>query len=281
MSAGDHGKADAAHSYSLTLAAGSMLDAPTIELIDAAAAAGFDGLGLRLSGEHRIAPGATGAVRTHLDRHSMNVHDAEVYRIADGAVAPDALIAAAARIGAAQLLVVSDIVGHRRQTGADPVGDTAEQLHAVAQRCRDVGIRPALEYMAWTTPSDVGTAIALAQQTGCVLVVDVLHHTRIGAGMAEFEAIIDAGVFGWLQLCDGPARTPEDVAGMIDEARHGRLPPGEGALALHDFVSRLPDGAVVSVEVQSDELARLEPNARAARLAAAARRVLDHPKSTG
>ncbi len=256
------------------LAAASLLDAGAADLADAAAAAGFDGIGLRLSAEHRVDRDQLDALRERIAGHGLVVHDAEVHRIDGRAAPPDALIDAAAAVGARHLLIVSDL--------AD-VSETKRRLADVAERCRAAGITPAVEYMAWTTPSRPRGALDMANATGCVVVVDALHHHRVGATADDLTAIVDAGVFGWLQLCDAPADAPPDaLAGLVVEARHQRLAPGDGELPLADLLERLPDGAVVSVEVQSDELgATLEPTARAALLAERARAVLGHANRTG
>ena len=254
--------------FRLMLAAGSMLDVGAIELIKAAAAAGFDGIGLRLSGEHAVSDGA--ATRSALDRHGLVLHDAEVHRITVDSPPPDRLIDAAAEIGAGHLLIVSDL---------DDASETVRRLAPIAERCRSAGIVPALEYMAWTTPNDPAGAIAAATGAGCVVIVDALHHVRVGADADDLSAIVEAGVFGWLQLCDAPAAAPAD---LLHEARHDRLVPGAGALPLAGLVARLPPGAVVSVEVQSDAMAATSgPRERAAILHDSARRALGHDNSTG
>jgi sugar phosphate isomerase/epimerase len=126
--------------------------------------------------------------------------------------------------------------------------------------------------MAWTTPSSPAAAVAMAAATGARVVVDLLHHVRVGAGADEFAAVVTSGRLGWVQLADAPATTPSD---LVDEARHGRLPPGEGGLPLAALLAAIPDGVAASVEVQSDALvASLAPVERARRLADAARAVL-------
>jgi sugar phosphate isomerase/epimerase len=250
------------------LAAGSMLDVVPIELIEAAGAAGFDGLGLRLSGEHELADVA--AVAAALDTHGLVLHDAEVHRITVDTPPPDRLIDAAAEIGAGHLLIVSDL---------DDASETVRRLVPIAERCRSAGVVPALEYMAWTTPNDPRGAIHAASATGCVVIVDALHHVRVGASPDDLSAIVEAGVFGWLQLCDAPAAAPAD---LLHEARHDRLVPGTGDLPLSDLIARLPPGAVVSVEVQSDAIgARTSAVERARILHDSARRALGHDNSTG
>jgi sugar phosphate isomerase/epimerase len=249
--------------HPLILAAGSMLDQPAEGVIDAAAAAGFDGVGLRLSGEHAVhGPVVLG----------LPVHDVEVYRVDRSATSPGPLLDAAAAVGAGAVLVVSDL-GDRRAT--------IDVLAALVDECRVRDLRLGLEYMAWTDPSGPVDAIEVAGATGCELVVDLLHHLRVGAGADELEAIVASGRLGWVQLCDAPAATPVGREALIHEARHGRLLPGAGELDLAPLLACIPDGTVISVEVQSDALLAVPPFERARMLHDATRAVLGHPSSTG
>lgn len=253
----------------LALAAGSALDQPAMVLIEAAAAAGFGAVGLRLSGEHAVAdPAALGAAARAA---GVTVHDCEVYRIDASRRDPRPLIDAAAAAGAAHLLAVSDL---------DDRETTVERLAELVALARPHGVRIGVEYMAWTEPSDPAGAIEVAERTGCVIVVDVLHHTRVGAGPDELDAIVASGRLGWVQLCDaGPGPDPD---GLLDEARHGRLTPGTGILPLRALLARVPAAVTISVEVQSDDLLALSPGERARLLHDAATAVLGHsPNSTG
>ena len=243
-----------------------MLDVDAFELVDAAADAGFDGVGLRLSGPHAVADLAL--LRQHAAGRCIRIADVEVHRITAGTHADDAvaLIAGAAELGAASVLVVSDL--------ADDAA-TVAQLAALAERCRAHGLRLGLEYMAWTNPCEPTAAVKMAQIAGCELVVDLLHHVRIGAGVVELDAIVAAGVLAWVQLCDavlGIVRM--DHAALLHEARHTRLLPGEGTLPLRDLLRQVPADTVISVEVQSDQLLCKPPRERAQLLHDSARRVL-------
>lgn len=243
-----------------------MLDVDAMALVDAAAAAGFDGVGLRLSGPHAVADLA--ALRQHAADRRMSIADVEVHRIAVGTHADDAdaLIAGAAELGATAVLVVSDL--------AD-VAATVAQVAAMRERCRAGGLRVGLEYMAWTNPCEPIAALEIALDTGCELVVDLLHHVRVGAGVDELDAIVAAGVLGWVQLCDAAAVDGSmDHAALLHEARHDRLPPGEGSLPLRDLLRHVPSDTAISVEVQSDALLDVPPTERARLLHDAARRVL-------
>ena len=67
-------------------------------------------------------------------------------------------------------------------------------------------------------------------------------------------------------------RIPTD---LIDEARHHRLPPGDGELPLVELLDALDGDVTFTVEVQSDDLQRVyPPDERARLLAEAANRLL-------
>jgi sugar phosphate isomerase/epimerase len=235
----------------LILAAGSMLDQPHLPLIGAAAEAGFDGVGLRLSGEET--PAELSTVRAAAERAGIVIHDTEVHRHRLGGPGPEWLIEATMAVGAGALLMVSDDL--------DPVA-TTEAVAAAAEACRAAGVRLAIEYMAWVCPDNPADAVAMANEAECDLVVDLLHHHRVGAGPVELDAVVASGRLGWVQLCDAPAAHP-GADGLLTEARHERMPPGLGGLPLELLLAWVPPGTPISVEVQSDALLAVEPHERA------------------
>jgi len=260
------------------LAAGSLLDHDAPTLLRAAASAGFDGVGLRLSGEHAVpADRQAGELRRMSDDLGLTIHDAEVIRIDDTWARPGGLpdsarrlLETSARLGASSILVVSDV---------PDAAATADAVAGLVEATSVVGVAVGLEYMAWTTPATPAGALAMAASTGCRIVVDVLHHVRVGAGVEELRTLVDAGHLGWMQLCDAATADAVDLGdvdreAVIHEARHGRLPPGQGALPLAEFLAAIPADAVISVEVQSDDLAGLGAQERAELLAATTRPLL-------
>lgn len=230
------------------LAAGSALDVPPGELAVAVARAGFTGLGLRVSGEHRVSTREALRLRRQLDDDGLVVNDVEVIRIGDPGGEPHAVLDLAAVLGARWALVVSDL--------AD-MAATADALAALALEARAVGIRLGLEYMAWTTPSTPQAALTLARDSDVDVVCDVLHHHRVGAGPGDVAALVETGVLGWVQVCDAPAHPPQGgTAAWLHEARHERYVPGDGELPVGDLVMQVPFHVPFSVEVQSDRLQR-------------------------
>jgi sugar phosphate isomerase/epimerase len=246
----------------LILAAGSMLDQPAEVLIKAAAAAGFDGVGLRVSHEHAVSDPAD--TRRCAERAGLSIHDTEVHRISLNDSDPAELIEQSAALGAKAMLAVSDLSDHRA---------TMEAVRDLTHRCEQHGVRLALEYMAWTTPSDPVVALEIASETGCVLVVDLLHHVRVGAGITELQAIVESGTLGWVQLCDAPLTAPS-LDRLVHEARHGRMCPNHGELPLTDLLACLRDGVTISVEVQNDAQLDIAPIERAQFLHDGARSLL-------
>ena len=245
----------------VSLAAGCVLDAGPAGTLQAAAAAGYRAAGLRLD-PRTTTPATAAALRRTADDLGLSVLDLEVARLGPDRSSDDhlRLLDIAATLGARFLLTVS--------AHADRASTTAE-LARLCSAARGGPTRIALEFMRFTRIGTFAEAIDVAPPDAVVL-VDALHLARSGGTPAELAGAA-ADRIGYLQLCDAPAAAPEDLA---SEARHHRLPPGAGELPLAGLVAGTPPGLPLSVEVQSDRLARLAPAERASRLLGATRRVL-------
>ncbi|MFM8382611.1 MAG: sugar phosphate isomerase/epimerase family protein [Actinomycetota bacterium] len=250
----------------LTMAAGSFLDRSAAELLDVCAATdGLRGFGLRLTGEHHLDPDQRVALGETAAARRLEIFDVEVLRIGSE-LGPyissvEELIEAAAALRARHVLVVGDTKDRDR---------LRRELAHVVSVAAEHGIVVGLEYMAWTTPSFVDEARSLAEATGCRLVVDLLHHTRIGATATDLARIVADGSLGWVQICD--AGPPTDQ--LVHEARHRRRAPGRGVLPLAELLAVVPRTTPFSIEVQSDELRSVEPIERAQLLTSAADAIL-------
>jgi sugar phosphate isomerase/epimerase len=228
----------------VSLAAGTLPGTDAADTIRIASEAGFALVGLRPD-PSRLESSYARATRQVADDCGMTILDVEVIRL--GVTAPDViagLIDFAAAVRASYLLVVSD----------DP--DTERTIDRFAGLCQDAsgsGLRPVLEFMAFTAVQDLGAArrvVAASGQPGGGILVDALHLARSGGSPADLAGV-DASLLPYLQLCDGPRHGPGDVEAMANEARHGRLLPGSGELPLADLLAVTP-GVTASVEVQSD-----------------------------
>lgn len=259
----------------LSMAAGSFLDLRAEEFIDVCAVTEhLQGFGLRLSGEHFLERRQSAEISARIAASGRTVFDVEVHRIGaepgSRVDSAEELIELAASIGAKNILVVGDI--HDRDV-------VERELRDVVAVAADHGLGVGLEYMAWTMPRSLDDARYLADATGCSVVVDVLHHTRLGATAEHLSAIVDDGLLGWVQICDARPTVPENVENLIHEARHDRLIPGRGALPIVELMALVPAGTTISIEVQSDQLLAIEPRDRAHLLVQSARQVLQRSLS--
>jgi len=127
----------------------------------------------------------------------------------------------------------------------------SENLAALCERAKDIGMRPMLEFSGLGGPiSSLKCAAALAasgQYRGLGLTIDSLHLARCGETPADIAAI-DPLLIGAAQICDGPLAHP-GKEGYRHEALFERGIPGEGELPLLDFLRRIPPNVLVSPEV--------------------------------
>jgi sugar phosphate isomerase/epimerase len=128
--------------------------------------------------------------------------------------------------------------------------------------------------MAWrqvaSLPDAVRVVEAAGRPNGAVL-IDALHLARTGGSPEDVRAV-PPGLIRHAQLCDAPAEAPRSMDAIIQEARAGRLLPGDGALPLAALVAALPPTTPLSIEVPITGTVTPEAHLRAN--LAAARRLL-------
>jgi sugar phosphate isomerase/epimerase len=262
----------------LCVACLTALELTPVQLVDAAAAAGLDGVTLRMfpprSGEPLMPVAGDAALlretRARLDHHGLNVLDVEALMLGPGADLDAAMpgLEAAAGLGAEHVLVIG---GH-----ADP-GAMAAALHELCERCEALGIRPALEFMVFSAVRTVQAAVDVvvaADHPAAAVLVDPLHLSRSGGTP---EQVADAvreqpQLFPYAQLCDAPATPPAGgTRELYREAVTRRLAPGDGGLPLRELLAALPEGVPLCVEAPVVALAALPGAEQVARVGAAAR----------
>ena len=231
------------------------------ELVDAAAAAGFSSVGIRVHPATRseapypMAAGSFMSAQTieRLAGTGLAVRDVEVFTLDGnrGRKEWEPVLEAGAALGAGVLNVI----------GADPdPARLTDSLAALVDDARKYGIRPSIEPISYQPLDSVPAAGLLVDRTGCGIMLDVLHFVRAGGHIADLKTL-PAGAVTVTQLCDGPARTPalpvphrmplgQDVNGSARqiESRAKRLAPGEGVFPLREILAALPE-APISVEV--------------------------------
>lgn len=244
-------------------------------MIELAAACGYASVDLRLAPatptdiDYPVF-GDTPMRREILQRLSdtgIRVYDVEIIRLTRDTEARsyERLFEAAARLGAQRTKVI----------GIDK--DEALIAGKFAEVCRvaaPYGLTVDLEFVSFlgirSLQSAARVVTAAGQANGNIL-VDALHLSRSG-GAPQDMAAIDPKLFGYIQLCDGPAAIPPDDAGKIAEARGARLAPGDGALPLAGIVRAVPAHFPISLEVPM--AGGLGPQERARRSIEGMKRVL-------
>ena len=238
----------------------SVLPVGPPDLIDLAADAGFRAVGIRLcspmaGGPEWPLPVGSPELRETLARMShrgVSVFDIEVLVLAEDTDVQTYVRAfeSAAALGARRACVNIDDPDRSR---------TIDRFGRLCDLAAPYGLGLDIEFMIWRPVARLEDAIEIVKAAGRPngqVLLDTLHLDRSGGTVAAVAAV-DAALIGSVQLCDAPKRRPEP-AGIIDEARGGRLAPGEGALPLAALLDALPNSIPLAVEVP---LARSMPNA--------------------
>ena len=274
----------------LVLCAGTVPGTDIRARVEAAASAGYRGIGLRGGDCLRArADGVTVAdLRTLLDEHDTEIgeldglthwaarHFAPHHQAtgrpgsADPRAAHEALWWAAEKLGARTLNVME------MDYEAGPVEMMAAGFAALCDRAEPLGMLVQLEFLPWSGIPDLAAAASIVRLAGRAnggLCLDTWHLLRSGQGPEDLDPGLIDLIVG-IQVNDAPATAGDD---LIDETLHDRLLPGKGAARVAAVLRRLRQGGInapVGVEVMSDELALLPAAEAASRAAIATRMVL-------
>ena len=238
------------------------LDASPEEFIDGAAAAGFEGVGLRIHppkhAPHQYAiavdPQWTRDLRRRADDLGIRIFEAESFGI-DRDTDVDSMRHA---LEAATVLGASYIVSG----GIDDDESRLVTSYAkLADAAAEFGLGLAIEFMPsrpMRSLHDARRVISKVGHPNARLLVDVLHLDRSG-GTPEELADVDVEQIAYIHLCDAPQGPP---ASLTEESRRGRLFPGEGTLPLTRLFDLLPANIDVSLEAPHASHAHLSVRER-------------------
>lgn len=231
------------------------LDAPPEAFVRAAAAAGFDRVGLRIQPPphtplHWPVAGNTRRVRElrHLcDAVGVDVLECEGFSIRPGTTIAGYLpgLDAAAALGCRFVLA-----GGMEPDEARLIDRFGELAHAAAER----GLRVGMEFMSWTPLRTLDDARRVRAKVGAAnlgILVDFLHLARTG-GSARDLAQVPADALAYVQICDA-TRTLPAGGDLAEEARTRRFYPGDGELPLAELVAALPADIAFTLEAPSAE----------------------------
>ena len=263
----------------LSLSPLTVLPCSPVEQIDAAEAAGFDAVDLRLVpvldtdvdviGD----PALRRAIARRLQESGMQVLGVEVVRIgpATDVRALEPMLDYAAEVGARCMTVTAPAKADWKP-GDEPA--TVRRLADLCELAAARGIRPMIEFMAFrgiATLEDAIRVVRSVDHPNLGICLDALHLMRSGGSPAAVAGM-DGRMLACLQLCDAPAVPPADLP---REARYDRLYPGEGALPLRELIRAVPAALSIGLEAPGVTYGGLAPLERARRIMAGTRALLD------
>jgi sugar phosphate isomerase/epimerase len=261
-----------------SLAALTVLELAPPELVEVAAACGYDHVGIRLL---PAVPGAlayplmddAAALKetlARLDATGVTVADLEVvaFRPETEIEKFTSFFETGVRLGARNILVA----------GYDTdLGRFADRFAGFCEAAGRFGLTADLEFMPWTAVPDLRTAARLVAESGqpnAGVLVDALHFDRSGSSIDELAHVPTTRLHYW-QLCDGPAERPATTEEMMHAARYERMFPGEGGIDLVSLARAMPADIAISIEVPTATLAyTVDAEARARRALEGARKVI-------
>jgi sugar phosphate isomerase/epimerase/4-hydroxyphenylpyruvate dioxygenase-like putative hemolysin len=267
------------HDYSIAHLTCLGLSAP--DLVDAAAAAGYRYVGLRLTRvtpdepHYPLAtdPALMRATLARLAATGVQVHDIELARVGpqDDPRSFRRILEAGAELGARHVIAQLP----------DPDPDRkVEHFAVLCDLARPLGLTVNLEFCSWTETPDLAEATRVLRAAGrpnAGMLVDLLHFARSGSSVAELRKL-PREWFHFAHVCDAPAEVPTSTEGLIYTARCARLFPGTGGIDVRGILAALPAGIPYALEIPHTERAAQVGQPEYARLAVrAAQRYLDAP----
>ena len=236
----------------LFLAPTTLMNATPLALIDAAAHAGYDGVGLRLHRSPRLpyypVVGNSSLIREikrGLAESRLRVLDVLAFYLQPECDIDAFLpaLALSAEFGAHYALVQGD---------DDEWPRLCENFGRFCDMAKGFDLRAAVEFVPSRPLCTLAMAVKLLEDVArpnAVICVDPLHLIRSGGQPSDFAGL-DAKLFPYAQFSDGVLGPGEPDLAML-----GRMPlgqrrlPGEGSLPLREILAALPDGIPLSVEV--------------------------------
>jgi len=235
----------------------TMLDAHPLQLVDAAAAGGFEYCGIRV-----VAPTAADSIvdvannpqlirelDERLESTGVKLLDIEAIWLQPSTDVEQLLPALEAghRLGAKHVLSVGYDDDRSRL-----FDNFCKLCEAAARFDMTVGLEP-ITYCTIGTPSDAQFLIKKSEQPNARYLLDVLQFFRSNAKASDVDDI-DPCFIEYVQICDGLAAAPATVAERRVEARTSRLLPGDGELPLRELLTRLPSDLTFAVEAPTQAL---------------------------
>jgi sugar phosphate isomerase/epimerase len=237
--------------HKLLIAPTSLQDSEPLEYIEATAAAGYDGLGLRV---HRspglpFFPVAGNAALIRDMKRAIADNDLEVFDLYSFYLRPDTDVTSfapslelGAEFGAKYATVMGDDPDWSRQR---------DNFAHVCDLAKHFGLICSLEFAVIRPLATLPQTIQLITESkrDAVVCIDPLHLARSGGSPADVKAL-DTKYFPYAQISDGILAPGEPNPAMFGKLDMGtRALPGEGKLPLRELLAALPKGLPLSVEL--------------------------------
>lgn len=252
-------------------------DVAAPDMIDVAADAGFDAVGLRITGRTRSDAyptivgdaAAVRRIRSRASERGVMIHNASIQHLYPD-VEPGDLepaLDAAAAIGAR--MVLASVYDPDRARAV-------ERIAAMADAAGERGLRVFVEFVPFSEVKALPDALSVVRavdRENFGITVDPLHLARSGGTPADLRTV-PTGRLYFLQLCDAQRERPNGVE-LATEARTRRLAPGDGSLPLHDLLDAAPPDLDLECEFPTAQNLGLAPRERARAIRAAASAFLE------
>lgn len=251
------------------------------ERAEAAAIAGFSGLGLQINDlQQCVEQHGLAEVRAILAHNGIAHVEIEPlfdwFTTGERREAADAartmLLLWAEALGAFQIKAGGDF-----GRGDWPLDDVIEEFRVLARQAAEVGTSVGLELIPDTSIADLPTALAIvkgAAGTNSGLVLDIWHIARSRTDYAAL-ATIPRQLIRHVELCDADA---QQIGSVLEDTVRRRKLPGEGDLDVRRFlenVNKTGYDGLYGVEIISDAHRKLSVQDAAHRSFNAAIRNLD------
>jgi sugar phosphate isomerase/epimerase len=179
----------------------------------------------------------------------ISINDIELAKIGDGidVARYESSFEAAAKLGVKN--VISSIWTEKRDF-------YLEQFAKLCDLARQYGIFVNLEFVTWAevrTLAQVREVLNAVRKPNAGILIDTLHFHRSRVDPDELNDC-PRELFHFVHICDGPADIPLESSptckeDLIRVGRDAREYAGEGAIDIAGIVKRLPDDAVLSLEL--------------------------------
>jgi sugar phosphate isomerase/epimerase len=230
------------------------------EVVEAAAAAGFNRVGMRIggrlptdSGEWLIGnPAGLRDVRSRLAGTGVTVANVAAHYVGPSTSVSDFMpvLDVAATLGC-DTLCVSGYIDEEREM--------ADRMAELAQAAAPFDIRLALEFVPYSRVRTLAAALRVLDGLPCRragILLDMMHFMRSGGRVGDLDNV-DPERIVFVQICDGAATSPP-ADQFAQEARTGRLFVCEGAFPIRQILASVPT-PYLEIEIPHRDMAGLSP----------------------